>query len=134
MKRLPLLALALVLGTGCVERFVSIKSEPPGARVLVDGQDAGVTPVDVPYVWYGTREVLVLKEGCRSERRLVTLSSPWWQVFPLDLLTDVLIPFTITDRTVVHFRLQPSALDAGDLEAIKRRAAEAREKTGGKRE
>lgn len=120
--------LALPLLTGCVERSVFIKSDPPGARVILDGQDVGVTPVEVPYVWYGEREVVLYKDGHRSERRRLPLNAPWWQVFPFDLITDVLLPITLTDRTEVVIPLQPETFDRAWVDEVKRRAAEAREK------
>lgn len=121
-------AVALLILTGCVERFVSIKSDPPGARVVLDGQDVGVTPVDVPYVWYGEREVVLYKEGHRSVRKSVALNAPWWQIFPFDLVTDVLLPVTLTDRVEVLVPLPPETFDRASIDEVKRRAAEAREK------
>jgi hypothetical protein len=44
--RFALLALPLALA-GCVERILTVRSEPPGAAVTVDGDPAGTTPCDV---------------------------------------------------------------------------------------
>ena len=127
VKRL-LPGLAILALTGCVDRIISIRSDPPGAQAWLDGEPVGRTPVDVPYVWYGTRELMLTKEGCGSERRMVTFSAPWWQIFPFDFVTDVLLPVTLTDRTTVNFVLQPQVHDDAVVDEIRRRAAEAREK------
>lgn len=130
MKFLPLAAVAL-LG-GCVERIISVRSEPPGATVYVDGEEAGRTPCDVKYVWYGTREVVLELKGHRTVREMIALDAPWWQVFPLDFLTDVVIPFTITDRLERDYTLSAAGLTAPEIEEVRRNAAELREKAAPK--
>ena len=124
----PLLALLAL--TGCVERMVAIRSEPPGAAVFLDGERVGETPVEVPYTWYGTRELIVEKRGFREIRRELPLGTPWYQIPPLDFVTDVLIPFTITDRTEVDLTLEPAPVTREELEDVLRRVAETREKAG----
>ncbi len=119
------LALALA---GCVERIITVRSQPAGATVYVDGDKAGETPCDVKYAWYGTRKVTIEKAGYASVSRDVELRAPWYQIFPLDFITDVLIPITITDRTELHFLLQEEKEGAADPEDVKKRAAELREK------
>ncbi|HQI29243.1 MAG TPA: PEGA domain-containing protein, partial [Sedimentisphaerales bacterium] len=48
-----LLCLTGVLLTGCVERRLTIYTEPPGAIVTLNDQEIGVSPVTVPFNWYG---------------------------------------------------------------------------------
>jgi hypothetical protein len=129
--RVVALAAAALLG-GCVERIISVRSEPPGATVYVDGEEAGLTPCDVKYVWYGTREIALEMKGRRTVRERVPLDPPWWQVFPLDFLTDVVIPFTITDRLELAYTLAPAGLTAPEIEEVRRNAAELREKSAPK--
>src|SRR5439155_330400 len=38
-------ALVSLLGEGCVYRRMIVRSDPPGARVIIDGQEVGYTPV-----------------------------------------------------------------------------------------
>jgi len=129
IRRMRWLLLALPLAlAGCVERILTVKSEPPGATVFVDGDRAGETPCDVKFTWYGTRTVTLEKAGFVSVSREVDLRTPWWQIFPLDFFTDVLIPFTITDRTEVQFLLQEEPKVEVDVDAVRKRAAELKEK------
>ncbi len=114
--------------TGCVERYISIRSQPAGATVYVDGERVGETPVEVKYHWYGTRTVTLEKAGFTSATRQVELDMPWWQIFPLDFVTDVLIPFTITDRTELSFLLEEGKQERIDVEGVKKRADELRQK------
>jgi len=46
-----------------------ITSEPPGARVTVDGIGWGVTPVTVRHLPPGTKRIRVTKDGYSSEER-----------------------------------------------------------------
>jgi hypothetical protein len=117
-----------MLLSGCVERLVAVRSEPPGAILYVDGERAGETPCDVPYVWYGTREMALERRGFKPVREMLPLRPPWWQIFPLDFVTDVLIPFTITDRLEVTYALEPEPAAGADRDGMKRRAAELRER------
>ncbi len=61
-------ACAGLLLTGCsTQRTLTIASEPPGARIWVNGNlQRGVTPVDVPFTHYGRFDVRLEKEGYRS--------------------------------------------------------------------
>lgn len=91
---------------GCVERLLQVRSDPPGAEVRIDGTPVGQTPVDVEFHWYGGREITLRKPGFRTVRRTIDVSAPWWQVFPFDLFTDLLLPFRIHDIRRLHFILQ----------------------------
>ena len=42
--------------SGCVERRLTIRSNPPGALVYVDDYTIGVTPVSTSFIYYGTRK------------------------------------------------------------------------------
>jgi hypothetical protein len=53
--------------SGCsTKRVLTIRSDPPGARVWVGGVERGRTPVDVPFVHYGRFPVRLEKEGHES--------------------------------------------------------------------
>jgi hypothetical protein len=74
MLRLPLLALLLAcLSCGAV-RPVHFSSEPPGARLLVDGEDSGfVTPVALDLVDRKLRTVEFVLPGYATATRFLTL-------------------------------------------------------------
>lgn len=103
-----LAAAALASATGCVERILAVRSDPPGARVFVDGREVGTTPCDHEFSFYGTVEVTLRAPGRLSRRELATLPAPWYQVFPLDFFTDLVIPWTIRDVHELSVELEPS--------------------------
>src|SRR5688572_2688405 len=57
------LVLLLLLLPACSSRSLTIKSNPSGADVFLDGDYAGVTPVTVPFVYGGHRDILVYKRA-----------------------------------------------------------------------
>jgi len=118
-----------LLAAGCVQRSLRIESTPPGAEAWLDGEPVGTTPVEVPFLWYGEREVLLQKEGFRSVRSLASLSPPWWQVFPFDFVTEVLLPVPLRDEHVVHKTLEPEVAAPVALEEMRSRAEEYRRKS-----
>ncbi len=128
MKRLLGAALAPLLLAGCVERYIALRSEPAGADVYLDGEKMGQTPIDIPYLWYGTREVILEKRGYREIRERVALHPPWWQYPVFDFVTDVLIPFTITDREEFSFHLERAPLSREEIDETLKRAEETRAK------
>jgi hypothetical protein len=126
---LPAVLLVLFSQSGCVERLLAVHSDPPGASVYVDGEKVGTTPCEVKYIWYGTRVVVLELRGFSLVRQEVVLSPPWWQIIPLDFLTDVVIPITIRDRHSVSYDLEPADVSPRELEAVLERADELRKRS-----
>jgi hypothetical protein len=48
---------------GCVERTISITSEPEGALVYLNDEEVGRTPVSVPFTFYGVYDVRLEHEA-----------------------------------------------------------------------
>ena len=113
---------------GCVERLLTIHSDPPGAAAYLDGEKVGTTPCEVKYTWYGTRDLVLELRGYTLIRQEVTLSPPWWQIIPLDFITDVVIPITIRDKMAVAYQLEPAPVTREEVDAVLQRADELRKK------
>jgi hypothetical protein len=86
---------------------MTVRSDPPGALVLVDGEEVGYTPCAVDFTYYGTREIQLIKPGFETVTRLERLPTPWYQVPPLDFISDNFTPFKITNRHEFAYHLQP---------------------------
>lgn len=99
---------AVCLMTGCgVHRRMTIVSDPPGALVLVEGREVGYTPVSLDFIYYGTREITLIKDGYETKTVLQALQPPWYQIPPLDFFSDNFLPYPITDRHVVRIPMEP---------------------------
>ena len=117
-----------LLAAGCgVERTMQVRSDPPGALVYLNGEEAGRTPMRKMFLWYGTYDLEVRKDGylTRSERPRVW--APWWQVPPIDLIAE-LVPLRLQDNHVLNYRLDPVTEKQTDPEKVLERAAETRKK------
>jgi hypothetical protein len=119
------LATCGLTATGCVERYFRIESEPVGAHIYINGEDAGVAPVEKPFTWYGTMRVDAHLEKQPGVTQLVELDPPWYEHFPLDLFSELFDPVTHVDRHTVTITFPPeSALPAAEREQEVRREAE----------
>lgn len=107
--RLPLSLLILSLSAmsiGCVSRRITINSDPAGALVYMDGEELGYTPVSTDFTYYGTREFTLVKDDYETLTVLQKVRTPWYQVPPLDLISDNFLPGRVTDRNNFFYRLQ----------------------------
>ena len=108
-RRVLAAPLALLLLAGCVERTVTIRTQPEGARVILNDQDVGLSPVKVPFTWYGDYDIIVRKKGYETLSTNRNIKAPWYQWPFLDLWTECFIPFTIhDDRELDTFVLAPA--------------------------
>ena len=97
----------IFITSGCVERELTIRSDPPGAHVYLDGVETGRTPVSVKFHWYGYRGIVLSKDGYEVEQQVVHVKPPIYQRFLLDFFFDLLVPVTIHDRHEYSFTLRP---------------------------
>ncbi len=88
-------------------RRMTIRSNPPGARVLLEGEEKGFTPYSMDFTYYGTREITLVKPGYETETVMQKVQTPWYQRMPLDFVSDNLWPFKTTDRHDFTYQLRP---------------------------
>jgi hypothetical protein len=117
----------VAFSAGCVERQLTIRSNPPGALVYVDGYDIGVTPISTPFIYYGDRKIQLVKDGYETLTVLQPLRPPWYEVPPLDFVSENLTPGKLRDQRTLDFQMQPQAVVPtgqllGRAEALRRGA------------
>jgi len=130
-RRLLLLALAAVTGACATDRRLFIESTPPGALVRLDEEHVGETPLELEFVHYGTRKLALELDGHLLVEREVVIEPPWYLRFPVDLVTEVLLPFGWEDHR--HVALELTAVPetiAEDEYAMVRARAEAFRQAG----
>jgi hypothetical protein len=94
-----------VLTGGCVEREMTITSEPSGALVFVSDREVGRTPLTLPFTWYGDYDVIVRLGGYETLKTHAEINPPWYEVPPLDLFSHI-APWTYRDERFLHYRLE----------------------------
>ena len=113
------LLLSLVLGTGCVRRSLTVKSDPPGALVYLNGVEVGRTPMTRDFTWYGTYDVTLRKEGYETLKTEGKVIAPWWQWVPIDFFAEAL---PLHDRRELAYTMKPYAAATVDPEQMLSRA------------
>src|SRR5690349_15676519 len=98
--------LVLLFATGCVERTLTVQTDPPGSLLYLNGIEVGRTPVRRDFTWYGKYEVVVRKDGYETLKTGAPVNPPWWQWIPIDFVTE-LLPFTLHDQQHLSFSLRP---------------------------
>jgi hypothetical protein len=112
MKRRDLLILFITglipvgILSGCVERKLTINTEPQEALVVLNDEEIGTSPVTVSFEWYGDYNVRVSKEGFETLKTHRRLKAPWYDKFPYDFFA-MLSPERIVDEYEWTFTLAP---------------------------
>jgi hypothetical protein len=104
-----MLALAAVLAesAGCVERRMTIRSNPDGAMVYIDDYPIGTTPVSVGYTYYGTRKIRLIKDGYETMTVYQPMPTPWYEWFGVDFFSENVWPGKIRDERSFNYQLSP---------------------------
>ena len=96
-----------VLGAGgCMDRTVTITSDPPGAVVWMNDAEVGRTPVTTAFTFYGKYDVRLRKDGYEPLVTSADLVAPIYEYPPLDLAA-MAFPLRIRTERRWHFELQP---------------------------
>ena len=102
-----LLLIAPVL-CGCVQRRMTISSNPPGAIVKVDDVEIGRTPVSTSFIYYGTRKIQLSKAGYETLTVLQPVPTPWYQWPGIDFVSEHFAPGKINDDRLFSYNLEPA--------------------------
>jgi hypothetical protein len=108
------LAVLAGLACGCVERRMTIVTDPPGAQVLVNrrpiGASAAVAGVDAPtldFIYYGEYEFLLIRDGFEPLLVRERIDPPWYEWPLIDFFSENLVPWHIKDHRTFRYTLQP---------------------------
>jgi len=122
-----LLAGGSALLAGCVERRITIATEPTGAMVYVNDVEMGRAPVTFPFLWYGDYDVrlrLDRNEGTADSPKIVqyylhthrVAEAPPFQWMGIDLFAE-LLPLQFKDEKTWGF-IVPAAAQPTDEQLI----------------
>jgi hypothetical protein len=108
-RRLALAGLALcACACGCVERRYTIRTDPPGALVYVNGEEVGASPVSKSFTYYGEREVTLVADGHQTARFVQPVNPPWWDNLFTEFFSENLVPFTLRDEREFSYKMLPA--------------------------
>ena len=130
-RSLAALAAGVLLGLGflpgCVERTLTINTNPQGAMVYLNDEEVGRTPVSKNFLWYGDYDVIIRKEGFQTLKTHTRIREPWYQVPPIDFFAECLVPATIRDQHYLEYDLDPA--EPVDRQELLERAQQFKERT-----
>ena len=118
---LLILAFFTIGGGGCVERTLTIQSEPPGALVYMNGEEVGRTPMRRDFTWYGNYDVQLRREGYETLKTTTKVNAPIWQWVPFDLMAEIL-PLNFEDHQSFSYTLKPTGEEIVDPQSMLARA------------
>ncbi len=101
---------------GCVERTITITTEPPGALVWLNDREVGRSPVEVKFDYYGTYDVRLEREGYERQMTTGKADAPIWEFVGLDLVAE-LLPIPLHSRVRWNYALEPERKDRDGLVA-----------------
>lgn len=123
--------MAAGLLTGCVERKITIATDPPGALVYVNDVEMGRSPVTFPFTWYGDYDVRLrldrppagpdqpgVQYYLHTHRQA---KAPPYQWLGVDLFAEIL-PFEFKDEKLWAFAI-PQMQTPSDEELVARAKA-----------
>lgn len=128
-KTCLLIGFTLTLSSaGCVRRTMTFNTDPQGALVYLNDAEVGRTPVSVDFTYYGDYDIVYRKEGYQTVSTNHRIKAPWYQVFPLDFVSEVFIPTEFHDQHDIPVeQLEPEI--EPDLDALVARAREMRKRS-----
>ena len=63
--------------------------------------------MDDHFVYYGNYHYTLIKEGYETLQVDQEIPTPWYEYFPLDFVSENLVPWPIQDVRRFHYTLQP---------------------------
>jgi len=102
-----LLIAGVFCSVGCVQRRLVVRSQPEGALVTIDNQIVGQTPVSVPFVYSGTRQIRLEREGYQTVNVKERIRPKWYDTFPISFFSNHFAMREIRDTRVLDFQLEP---------------------------
>lgn len=86
---------------------MTIVSNPPGALVMLEGEEVGYTPMSLDFTYYGTRELTLIKDGYKTLTVMQKVRAPWYQRGPMEFVSDNLAFTKINNRHEFTYSLEP---------------------------
>lgn len=108
-RRLGLLAAVFCCAAtaGCVQRRLTIRSNPPGALVIIDQWNIGITPCSTDYIYYGKRHIQLIRDGYETVNDDRWILPPWYEIPPIDFVSENFIPYELRDERIIDYQLTP---------------------------
>ncbi|MDE2507909.1 MAG: PEGA domain-containing protein [Planctomycetota bacterium] len=102
------------LACGCVERRYTIRTDPPGAQVIVNGESLGPAPASHNFYYYGDREITLILDGYETKTLIQPINAPWWDNYLTEFFSENMVPWVIRDEQEFTYKLEPARVPTQD--------------------
>jgi len=109
-----LLCLAAGMTCGCVERRYTVRTDPPGAQVIVNGESLGPAPASHNFYYYGDREITLVMDGYETKTLIQPINAPWWDNYLTEFFSENLVPMVIRDEREFTYKMEPARQPSQD--------------------
>ena len=96
------------LACGCVERRYTVRTDPPGAQVIVNGESLGPATASHNFYYYGDREITLVMDGFETKTLIQPINAPWWDNYLTEFFTENVVPWVIRDEREYTYKLEPA--------------------------
>ncbi len=122
-----LVAAIVGLACGCVERRYTVRTDPPGAQVIVNGESLGPAPASHSFYYYGDREITLVLDGYETKTLIQPINAPWYDNYLTEFFSENLVPWVIRDERDFTYKLEPARMPSqeevqGRAEALRSEA------------
>jgi hypothetical protein len=100
-----LLVSSMALFSGCFHRRYTVRSDPPGALVIANGESLGPTPASREFEYYGKREFTLMLDGYQTKTVIQPIDAPWWNNYLTEFFIENLLPFDLRDDREFKYQL-----------------------------
>jgi PEGA domain len=115
-----LLSLGITLCSGCVTRRYTVRTDPPGALVIVNDEALGPAPASRSFVYYGNRKITLILDGYETKTLIQPINAPWWDNYLTEFFTENIVPWVIDDEREFTYKLEPAQTPT--VESVRGRA------------
>jgi hypothetical protein len=108
-RRAAIVLVSALVGAacGCVERRYTVRTDPPGAQVVVNGESIGPAPASHNFYYYGDREITLVLDGYETKTVIQPVNAPWWDNYVTEFFSENLVPWVIRDDQEFAYTLEP---------------------------
>lgn len=74
---------------------------------MIDNHNIGITPCSTDYTYYGKRNIQLIRDGYETLNDSRWILPPWYEIPPLDVVTENVIPYELRDERIIDYQLMP---------------------------
>jgi hypothetical protein len=89
---------------------MTIRTNPPGALVYVDDNEIGISPCSTNFIYYGSRKIRIVKDGFETLTTLQYVPPPWYEIPPLDFVSENFVAGRVNDQRTFDYQLRPQGV------------------------